>query len=285
MATFVVRAADLGAATEDYFLDDERSSHEESINRLARAGVTVGCGFHRFCPDGLLTRGQMAALLYQVAHPQPAPAALPARPPLPACRYDDVLTSRQRLADWPTTLLDTAYRLPATYAPTDLVDSSAGGANAGYRIRRVALADFTALVAAARSAGRPIRIVSAYRSHASQQATFAHWVDLAGEAEALRRSARPGHSEHQLGTTLDVTHVGGSAPWNYADWATFATGAWMRDNAWRYGFVMSYPRGASATSCYDYEPWHYRHVGREMAREVHLSGITLREWIWRIHGP
>jgi D-alanyl-D-alanine carboxypeptidase len=59
----------------------------------------------------------------------------------------------------------------------------------------------------------------------------------------------------------------------------------MRDNAWRYGFVMSYPRGASATSCYDYEPWHYRHVGREMAREVHLSGVTLREWIWRIHGP
>ena len=46
-----------------------------------------------------------------------------------------------------------------------------------------------------------------------------------------------------------------------------------------------HPRGASATSCYDYEPWHYRHVGREMAREVHLSGITLREWIWRIHGP
>ena len=285
MATFLVRAADLGPSQQDYFLDDERSSHEPNINRMALAGVTGGCGFHRFCPGGLLTRGQMAALLYRVAHPQSAPAALPARPALPACRYDDVLTSRRRLADWPTSLLDTIYRVPATFAPTDLADSSAGGANGGYRIRRVAIADFAALVSAARSAGRPIRIVSAYRSHASQVATLAHWVALVGEAAALRRSARPGHSEHQLGTTLDVTHVGGAAPWAYADWASHPTGAWMRDNAWRHGFVMSYPRGASATSCYDYEPWHYRYVGREMAREIHLSGITLREWIWRIHGP
>ena len=285
VATFLVRAADLGASPQDYFLDDERSSHEERINRLARAGVTGGCGFHRFCPGGLLTRGQMAALLYRVAHPQSAPAALAERPPLPGCRYDDVLTSRRTLADWQTSLLDTIYRLPAQYAPTDLDDSSAGGANGGYRIRRMALGDFAALIAAARSAGRPLRIVSAYRSHAAQQATLAHWVSLVGEAAALRRSARPGHSEHQLGTTLDVTHAGGSAPWSYADWAAHPTGAWMRNNAWRFGFVMSYPRGASATSCYDYEPWHYRHVGREMAREVHLSGITLREWIWRIHGP
>ena len=279
VATFLVRAANLGASPQDYFLDDERSPHEERINRLARAGVTGGCGFHRFCPGGLLTRGQMAALLYRVAHPQSALAALAERPPLPACRYDDVLTSRRALADWPTSLLDTIYRVPAAFAPTDLV------ATAGYRIRRVTLADFTALTAAARSAGRPIRIVSAYRSHASQVATLAHWTALVGEAAALRRSARPGHSEHQLGTTLDVTHAAGSAPWSYADWAAHPTGAWMRDNAWRYGFVMSYPRGASATTCYDYEPWHYRYVGREMASEVHASGITLREWIWRVHGP
>jgi D-alanyl-D-alanine carboxypeptidase len=58
----------------------------------------------------------------------------------------------------------------------------------------------------------------------------------------------------------------------------------MRDNAWRYGFVMSYPKGASAKSCYDYEPWHYRYVGRDIGREVRLSGLTLREWLWRVHG-
>ncbi len=286
MATFLGRAASLPATVSDYFVDDERSTHEARINGLAAAGITGGCGTHAYCPGGIVTRGQMAAFLYRIAHPGEAPPALPARAPMPACRYDDVMTSRQTLAAHATTLLDTIYRLSSTYAPTDLVDTAAAGLSGGHRIRRVALADLTALVGAARASGHPIRSISAYRSHASQVATFNDWVRRRGEAAALRGSARPGHSEHQLGTTLDVTHAGGSAGWNYADWATNPTGAWMRDNAWRYGFVMSYPKSTPFSErCYDYEPWHFRYVGREMARDVHRSGISLREWIWRLYGP
>jgi D-alanyl-D-alanine carboxypeptidase len=287
MATFLSRAARLSAAAAaDYFVDDERSKHEDRINSLAAAGITGGCGTHAFCPDGIVTRGQMAAFLYRIGRPGDAPPPLPQRAPLPACRYDDVMTSRQAPAAHATTLLDTIYRLPSSYAPTDLVDTSAAGANGGHRIRRVALDDFAALVRAARASGHPIRVISAYRSHASQVATFNDWVRRRGEAAALRGSARPGHSEHQLGTTLDVTHAGGSAGWNYADWASHPTGAWMRDNAWRYGFVMSYPKSTPFEGrCYDYEPWHYRYVGRDMAQDVHRSGISLREWIWRLHGP
>ncbi len=286
MATFLSRAARLPAAPGDHFVDDERSKHEDRINRAAAAGVTAGCGTYAYCPDGVLTRAQMAAFLYRIGHPVAAPPVLPERAPLPACRYDDVMTSRRAQKDHATTLLDTIYRLPSTYAPTDLVDTSAAGANGGHRIRRVALDDFSALVQAARASGRPIRVISAYRSYASQVATFADWVRRRGETAALRGSARPGHSEHQLGTTLDVTHAGGSAGWNYADWASNPTGAWMRDNAWRYGFVMSYPKSSSfAERCYDYEPWHYRYVGRDMARDVHTAKISLREWIWRLYGP
>jgi D-alanyl-D-alanine carboxypeptidase len=287
MATFLGRAARLPATVaHDYFVDDERSSHEARINGLAAAGITGGCGTHAFCPAGIVTRGQMAAFLYRIDRPGEAPPPLPARAPMPACRYDDVMTSRHTLAAHATTLLDTIYRLPSTYAPTDLVDTSAAGVNGGHRIRRVALDDFAALVGAARASGHPIRVISAYRSHASQVATFNDWVRRSGEAAALRASARPGHSEHQLGTTLDVTHAGGSAGWTYADWASHPTGAWMRDNAWRYGFVMSYPKAVPfADRCYDYEPWHFRYVGREMARDVHRSGVSLREWIWRLYGP
>ncbi len=54
----------------------------------------------------------------------------------------------------------------------------------------------------------------------------------------------------------------------------------MATNAWRYGFVLSYPRGRFATVCYEYEPWHYRYLGRPMAAEVRASGLTLREWLW-----
>ena len=92
--------------------------------------------------------------------------------------------------------------------------------------------------------------------------------------------ARAGHSEHQLGTAIDVTSEGGVAPWNYGDWADTAAGSWMAANAWRYGFVMSYPRGGIDRTCYDYEPWHYRYVGRSLAAEITANGRTPREVIW-----
>ena len=106
---------------------------------------------------------------------------------------------------------------------------------------------------------------------------------MKGYDQALRISARAGHSEHQLGTTLGLTSLGGRPPWEYADWAATPAGAWTAANAWRYGFVMSYPRDSFGNVCYDYEPWHYRYLGREKAKQVRESGLTLREWLW-LHG-
>jgi D-alanyl-D-alanine carboxypeptidase len=55
----------------------------------------------------------------------------------------------------------------------------------------------------------------------------------------------------------------------------------MKNNAWKYGFMMSYPKGKSSITCYTYEPWHYRYVGRALARHIHDSGLTIREYLWR----
>lgn len=63
MATFLARALNLPEATEDYFGDDDGSPHEASINALAQAGITTGCGDGSFCPWGGLTRGEMASFL------------------------------------------------------------------------------------------------------------------------------------------------------------------------------------------------------------------------------
>jgi hypothetical protein len=63
MATFLVRALNLPTTSTDYFTDDEGNTHENSINRLRAAGITSGCGGTRFCPDGIVTRGQMASFL------------------------------------------------------------------------------------------------------------------------------------------------------------------------------------------------------------------------------
>ena len=200
--------------------------------------------------------------------------------PLPACAYQDVPTPLQGYGDWQRTLLDTTFMVPVSYAPPDLVDAGAAGLNGGYAVRQHVIGDLAAMAAAANAAGAPIQLASGYRSYAAQEATFNHWVAVAGYEQALRISARPGHSEHQLGTTVDVTSRGGRPPWEYGDWGMTPAGAWMAANAWRFGFVLSYPRNAFGTVCYDYEPWHWRYFGREMAAQMLGSGLTPREWLW-----
>jgi D-alanyl-D-alanine carboxypeptidase len=144
-------------------------------------------------------------------------------------------------------------------------------------------ADLAAMRKAAAAAKAPVAVASAYRSFSTQRSTFAYWVRVGGYAGAVRASARAGHSEHQLGTTFDFKSAGGAVPWNYADWAKTTSGKWMAANAWRYGFVMSYPKGKTALTCYNYEPWHYRYFGRTIAAAIHASGQAPRVWLWQ-HG-
>jgi zinc D-Ala-D-Ala carboxypeptidase len=369
MAAFLERALGLYfGAGSDHFADDDGLSFEPSLDRVAFANISRGCGVERACPASSVTREQMAAFLYRsefatpigppgfanvVSYPTPLtvqftgparfrgvafsadgaiatkvhalgaikPTAAPAdstalvngvryahlvsgalagswvkvdgsltkalgrSPSPPACTYADILTSRRDPTQHAITLLDTTYMLPSNYAPGDLVSTSTAGLNGGFSIRAIVRDDLAAMANAARAAGTPIQVVSAYRSYSQQVATFQYWVDVSGYAAALRKSARPGHSEHQLGTTLDFTVLGGSPPWEYPDWAATAAGAWMKSNAWKYGFVMSYPAGGFAATCYDYEPWHYRYVGKPLAEWLHTSGMTLREATWRAHGP
>lgn len=201
--------------------------------------------------------------------------------PLPECRYDDIFTAKTSYGDWATTLLDTIYKLPENYVPPDLVSAGEAGLASGYEVRGLVIPDLKALVKAAKAAGHPLAVQSAYRSYSYQVKTFASWVAQEGRAQALKVSARPGHSEHQLGTVLDFRAAGGKPAWDYADWATTPTGKWLAANAYLYGFVMSYPKNKEALTCYSYEPWHYRYVGRAEAKAVHDSGLTLRQWLWR----
>ena len=201
--------------------------------------------------------------------------------PLPACGFGEVLTPWPRLDQVRVTILDTWYRLPSTYVPP-LRSVTAAGFSSGGSVRRDVIPDLAALRAAAHRAGVPLGIRSAYRSYATQAWTYRLWVRILGRSLALRSSARAGHSEHQLGTAIDFTVPGGSAPWSYRDWASQTrTGAWLKANAWRFGFVMSYPRGMSSRTCYDYEPWHYRWVGREIAAKIRASGLPPRAWMRR----
>jgi D-alanyl-D-alanine carboxypeptidase len=208
-------------------------------------------------------------------------SAEPAAPPLPTCRYRDDLTRYRKLRHWRRTLLDTNLKVTSAYRPNDLVSVSRASIGGSGQVRGLVIDDLASLARAARQAGAGLAIRSAYRSYANQASTFAFWVDQVGYRQARKVSARPGHSEHQLGTTLDFRSANSTrAPWDYEDWGQTKPGRWMKRNAWRYGFLMSYPKGKASISCYSYEPWHYRYVGRSLARRVHESGEVPRAYMW-----
>ena len=177
-------------------------------------------------------------------------------------------------------LVDKQHALPSGYAPPDLQTVPAGYVAPGYSatLRSAALAALVAMLDGADVAGYDIRVVSGYRSYQEQVTTYQYWVDTLGEEEANRVSARPGHSEHQLGTTVDL----GSADfgWDLTEgFGATPSGQWLQQNAADYGFALSYPDGKEAITGYAYEPWHFRYIGVDAAQDLVASGLTLNQFL------
>jgi zinc D-Ala-D-Ala carboxypeptidase len=210
---------------------------------------------------------------------RPVPPAGEASNALPACSVGDVPTRFRSYEHWDRTLLDTRLRLPTTYEPSDLISTRRAGFQTARPVRRLVVDDLAALRSAAEAAGNPVDVTWGYRSFRTQRWVFEYWSKRKGRDATLRTAARPGHSEHQLGTALDFKSEG--APNVDVGWRYEPAGAWMRENAWRYGFIESYPLGEEDVTCYDHEPWHYRYFGRERAAAIHRSGLTIREYLWR----
>ena len=245
-------------------------------------GLAGGPAAARPAGTGRPTAGRLAPASIPIATRNPASpvATAPAGSAgLPACRFDDVPATPRPTGDWTLAILDTIYRLPAGYAPADLVPVSTAGIAGGGQVRATMIPDLRALAKAAAKAGVPLAVKSAFRNEARQKAVYDDWVRTSGEAAARQFSARPGHSEHQLGLAVDFSAEAGAAPWDGA-FEQSPQGQWLAAHAVDYGFVMSYPKGAEAVACYAYEPWHFRWVGRTVAREVAASGLPLRAWLW-----
>jgi D-alanyl-D-alanine carboxypeptidase len=203
-------------------------------------------------------------------------------PKAPACKTGETVSTQDPKRDWSTILVDTDLSIPASYGPPDLHNISDAGfpLTAGLALRGFVMHDLGELRKAAVANHTPIKIIAAYRSYVTQRDLYAKRVDQLGDSEAGSRVARPGHSEHQLGTTVDIT----SEALNDVDqsWGATPTGQWIASNAYKYGFLLSYPADASNSTCYDFEPWHLRYVGIEEAAAVIHAGVTLREYLWQV---
>ncbi len=120
--------------------------------------------------------------------------------------------------------------------------------------------------------GIDLKVVSAYRSFDHQSALKGEYTTVYGSG-ANTFSADQGYSEHQLGTTVDLTTptVGGT----YTSFAETEAFAWLLENAHRFGFTLSYPKD---NTFYIFEPWHWRFVGTDLARDLHREGAHFYDW-------
>lgn len=179
-------------------------------------------------------------------------------------------------------LVNKSNKLPDQYQPSDLIypdipfmfnqksEKRQMRADAGAAIER--------LFAGAKQQGVNLLGVSAYRSHASQAALFNYYVNQDGYEAARKYSAIPGTSEHETGLAIDVT--GGDGKCAAEDcFAGTEEAVWLEDHAADYGFIIRYPKGKDEITGYQYEPWHLRYVGKEIAKEIMERGITLEEYV------
>jgi D-alanyl-D-alanine carboxypeptidase len=166
---------------------------------------------------------------------------------------------------------------PLSYRPTDLVTVSKYNPY-GRILRREVAAKVIAMGNAMKAAGKGKLIVqSGYRSYSSQKSILKAKTSAIGKTKALLLVAKPGYSEHQTGLAVDFAAYGVSTL--TTSFAKTKAGLWLAANAYQYGFVLRYPKGKTAITGYNFEPWHFRYVGIPVATEMHDQGIqTLEEF-------
>ena len=204
---------------------------------------------------GLVPILAIAAAMLLVGAGRTAETAPPAG--LPACAVAERPAAHSQYDEWDRTLLDPALTLGRAYEPPDLVDGVVRGQRV--TLRSFVIDPLRALLDTAASEGAVAVITSGYRSFSDQKHLL---VASPGLDDSV---ARPGHSEHQLGTAVDLS----------------GDRDWLRQNAFRFGFVLSYPATRSPQwTCYREEPWHFRYFGPARARAIEESGLSPREWLW-----
>lgn len=195
-----------------------------------------------------------------------------------SCSGDPVIVEEDPLEDWSTITLDPVRGIASDFEPADIIELDLNDVPGEIWIREIAVDDLTDLLTAADEADAALTLVSGYRTYEYQESLYEQGLEEDGH-EANHTTAPPGHSEHQLGTTVDVLTPGMTEL--SADFGATPAGEWLSANASDYGFVVSYPADGQETTCYDYEPWHIRYVGRDVATEIVDSGLTPREWMLR----
>jgi len=175
---------------------------------------------------------------------------------------------------------------PIDYRPTDLVTPDVPlrvPGNESMQLRKQTASALEQLFADAKANGLNLMLSSGYRSYSYQVGLYNGYVKSMGQAAADKSSARPGHSEHQTGLAADVEPTTKKCELDACFFDT-PEGAWVTANAYKYGFIIRYTKDKQAITGYEYEPWHLRYVGVELAMEMHTKGIETLEEFFGVSG-
>lgn len=169
------------------------------------------------------------------------------------------------------TLVNKFYYLDKDYEPDDLVDVEIGYGVG--RLRKEAYDSYKIMSDDAKKQGYSFYITSPFRSYDTQDKLYKSYLLIDTQEEVDIYSARPGSSEHQLGLAVDILKSG----YDFDTFYKTPEAKWLCENAYKYGFILRYPKDKVDITGYEYEPWHFRYVGG-IAETIYNSGVTFDEY-------
>ena len=165
--------------------------------------------------------------------------------------------------------------LKEDYVPENLKSLSSTYALSNMKMVEEAANAFESLSKDASKENYKIIAMSTYRSYEYQIDLYNKYVKSDGKDAADTYSGRPGNSEHQTGLAVDVYNQTET----YTNFEKTKEYNWMQENAYKYGFILRFPKGKENETGYEFESWHYRYVGKDIAKYIHKHNITLEEYI------
>lgn len=188
--------------------------------------------------------------------------------------YDKDTVKKTDISKKELMLVNKFNYLDENYAPDDIVKVSMQFAYGDNEIKKEVYEKFRSMYNDAKKEGLYLIITSSYRDYNFQKELWDSYANQKGDEWADSVSARAGYSEHQTGYTLDIVTYNA----NMSSFETTDEFKWLQDNAYKYGFILRYPKDKEDITGYSYESWHYRYVGKDVATKIKKLGITFDEY-------
>lgn len=194
--------------------------------------------------------------------------------------YDQIIIQDKPLEL--NTIVNKYYKLEDTFVPSDLVyinDTYSGTNDLAYKyrkhqMRQVAYNDFIDLKKACAKQGFNLYVVSGYRSTKWQSEIYNNMVNTYNVERADQTCSRPGHSEHTTGLSCDIALDN----YSFEEVVNHPQYSWFIEQLADYGFIIRYPEGKENLTGYEYESWHIRYLGKDLAKKVTSSNLTYDEY-------